>query len=123
MLQREMRSLMYVKNLESLQRMLKLVNTIGKRTQKSKEHRQMFPKFNPPSSPSFPSSSDAPAVFRTKSVRGGLLPNPRLLSLLLRHTPEGHKQPVNALFVQIGQLVDHDFGITTVFGSEWKEHT
>ncbi|XP_050709618.1 chorion peroxidase-like [Eriocheir sinensis] len=64
-----------------------------------------------------PPAYDAPALFRTQSVRGGLLPNPRLLSLLLRHVPEGHGQPANALFVQMGQFVDHDFAVTTTVRS------
>ncbi|XP_050717819.1 peroxidase-like isoform X2 [Eriocheir sinensis] len=64
-----------------------------------------------------PPAYDAPALFRTQSVRGGLLPNPRLLSLLLRHVPEGHGQPANALFVQMGQFLDHDFAITTTVSS------
>ena len=56
---------------------------------------------------------DSSSVYRMQSVRGGLLPNPRHISLLLRLAPNGPQVTVNSLFVQMGQFIDHDFSITT----------
>uniref|UniRef100_A0A0P4WQU1 Uncharacterized protein n=1 Tax=Scylla olivacea TaxID=85551 RepID=A0A0P4WQU1_SCYOL len=60
-----------------------------------------------------PLPSDSPAVFRMRAVGGGLLPNPRHVSLLMSLAPEGAKVEGNSLFVQMGQFIDHDFSITT----------
>ena len=44
---------------------------------------------------------------------GGLLPNPRHVSLVMKLAPEGILTDANSLFVQMGQFIDHDFSITT----------
>ncbi|XP_045592710.2 LOW QUALITY PROTEIN: salivary peroxidase/catechol oxidase [Procambarus clarkii] len=48
------------------------------------------------------------AYMRTRSVSGGLLPSPRMVTLGLRNAPRkrSHSHPV--LLMQIGQLIDHD---------------
>ncbi|MPC16241.1 Chorion peroxidase [Portunus trituberculatus] len=60
-----------------------------------------------------PQRYDSPAVFRMRAVGGGLLPNPRHVSLLMSLAPEGSTVQANSLFVQMGQFIDHDFSITT----------
>ncbi|KAG7168855.1 Peroxidase-like [Homarus americanus] len=67
-------------------------------------------------------------MMRTASVLGGLLPNPRLVSLLVHrvpHLPSHPSQPTifsapqhNAMVMQMGQFIDHDYSITNAHGKK-----
>ncbi|KAK4309373.1 hypothetical protein Pmani_018990 [Petrolisthes manimaculis] len=50
---------------------------------------------------------------RMFSFAGGLLPNQRVISLVIRQTPPDPLPFLNQLYVQLGQFVDHDFAVTT----------
>lgn len=53
-------------------------------------------------------------LMRTRSVVGGLLPNPRVISLQLHQVPPARSSLHNVLVMQMGQFIDHDFSITSV---------
>ncbi|XP_045126950.1 chorion peroxidase-like isoform X1 [Portunus trituberculatus] len=48
------------------------------------------------------------ALMRTRGVDGCLLPNPRNVSLHIRHVPAKYQRLFSTLFMQIGQFIDHD---------------
>ncbi|KAK3893064.1 hypothetical protein Pcinc_003110 [Petrolisthes cinctipes] len=52
-------------------------------------------------------------VMRMFSFVGGLLPNQRMISLVIRQAPPDPLPLLNQLYVQLGQFVDHDFAVTT----------
>ncbi|XP_042857054.1 heme peroxidase 2-like [Penaeus japonicus] len=54
------------------------------------------------------------AFFKINSVSGGLLPNPREVSLAMRRLPQAKPTENNIMFMQIGQFIDHDFVLTPV---------
>ncbi|XP_071521126.1 salivary peroxidase/catechol oxidase-like isoform X2 [Panulirus ornatus] len=54
------------------------------------------------------------ALMRTRSVLGGLLPNPRVISLRLLDVPLAPASPRNLLVMQMGQFIDHDLSVTSV---------
>ena len=52
------------------------------------------------------------AYFKRFGHEGTLLPNPRVLSLMLRELPEKLPTDHNVMVMQLGQFVDHDLVIT-----------
>ncbi|XP_050717824.1 chorion peroxidase-like [Eriocheir sinensis] len=48
------------------------------------------------------------ALMRTRGADGCLLPNPRQVSLQVRHGPVRLQRHFSTLFMQVGQFVDHD---------------
>ncbi|XP_042222226.1 peroxidase-like [Homarus americanus] len=53
-------------------------------------------------------------LMRTRSAVGGLLPNPREVSLVVREAPTGPPTSHNLLFMQIGQFIDHDLALISI---------
>lgn len=66
-----------------------------------------------PSIKIFPPASPPPdgAWMRLRSGGGGLLPNPRQVSLRVREVPPSQATSHNLLVMQIGQFVDHDLSV------------
>ncbi|XP_069937881.1 salivary peroxidase/catechol oxidase-like isoform X1 [Cherax quadricarinatus] len=54
------------------------------------------------------------ALMRTLSVAGGLLPNPRRVSLSTRDAPTAKLTTHNLLIMQLGQIVDHDLTLISI---------
>ncbi|XP_042221923.1 peroxidase-like [Homarus americanus] len=52
------------------------------------------------------------ALMRRRSSSGGLLPNPRVVSLLLREAPVEKPPAHTVLLMQMGQFIDHDLVLT-----------
>ncbi|XP_045592713.2 salivary peroxidase/catechol oxidase [Procambarus clarkii] len=57
------------------------------------------------------------ALMRTRSAAGGLLPNPRVVSLVVREGPLASFTNYNLLLMQLGQIIDHDMSVSALVKS------
>lgn len=66
-----------------------------------------------------PSLADG-AWMRLRSAKGGLLPNPRRVSLGVREVPPSPDTSHNLLLMQLGQFVDHDLSVVPTLKGEGR---
>ncbi|XP_071521125.1 LOW QUALITY PROTEIN: salivary peroxidase/catechol oxidase-like [Panulirus ornatus] len=76
----------------------------------------LYPHLGTPGQPMpriLPPVHDA-ALMRTRSASGGLLPNPRVVSLVSQEAPTAQPTQHNLLIMQLGQFIDHDMIVVPV---------